>query len=677
MPKRPRSAADSPAGQLGAARSASLSTTSASGAGPSTRQQDSQSWKQRSGGLRYKSTSFAEMQRKRPRPTEILRLHSLEGSLSEEVLLRCLSFLPAHDLVTVSRVSSAWYRLAQDPQLWRSLYLRTYASSTVRRQAALGVNVQRSRPWRELYQISTNWRNGSARATTLGTNLRRAVLPEVPPLDAVASSSLSASLPERSTPPRPLPIAANRQETEDTLLQFHQQFILSASRSTESMPSVTVHQTLSSGASAVVGSFGSERLRRFYAERPGFQPSLSLTEMRLEEAVPPGATTLLCALFYSTGQYTLFCLTMPDSSDPSRPFEAREVYTSLATGLAPHYHDSTLPYRTTLPFDPVMTARLQWPLLVTLTESLTMRFLRLSWQDDRLHVDETETALQSRERWAPVVLNLARWPPCLPDKEGAPESFRVSLAYSTPVFPASWTVGLQQFDVSVPSSPLSPLRVRAEHATAAPAYTPLPSTTRRTAPLADTGGSSSPSRPSSPSSLSPSPVTSIEHSHPFVVTSRIDNTIDVYEVASSYNAVSLAGGSVPSVPPLRIRSPASPASVPVARKRKARADQDLDVRQEAADGAFDSARSTEGDGDAGTEWQRLKRRRGAAASSFGAAPPAMPAASADLSHPTGSSRPRHVKRVWVGDDKIVLLQAGPVVAAGTRPEEQVQVLRFD
>lgn len=614
-------------------------------------------------------------------------------------------------------------------QLWRSLYLRTYASSTVRRQAALGVNVQRSRPWRELYQISTNWRNGSARATTLGTNLRRAVLPEVPPLDAVASSSLSMSLPERPTPSRPSPTAATRQETEDTLLQFYQQFILSASRTSESMPSVTIHQSLPSGASAVVGSFGSERLRRFYAERPGFQPSLSLTEMRLEEAVSPGTTTLLCALFYSTGQYALFRLAMPDLSDPSRPFEAREVHTSLATGLAPHYQDSTLSYCTTSPFDPVMTARLQWPILVTLTESLTMRFLRLSWHDDRLHVDETETPLQSRERWAPVVLNLARWPPCPPDKEGAPESFRVSLAYSTPVFPASWTVGLQQFDVSVPSSPLSPLRVRAEHATAAPAYTPLPSTTRRTAPLADTGGSSSPSRPSSPSSLSPSPVTSIEHSHPFIVTSRIDNTIDVYEVASSYNAVSLAGGSVPSVPPLRIvhrrtlfghtarvasvallpyeepatsvrcisagddgavkvwhlepspasgqRSPASPASVPVARKRKARADQDLDVRQEAADGAFHSARSTEGDGDAGTEWQRLKRRRGAAASSFGAAPPAMPAASADLSHPTGSSRPRHVKRVWVGDDKIVLLQAGPVVAAGTRPEEQVQVLRFD
>ena len=55
---------------------------------------------------------------KRSKPTLTLPAPlSLEGSLSEEVLLRCLSFLTAHDLVTVSRVSSAWYRLSQDPQV--------------------------------------------------------------------------------------------------------------------------------------------------------------------------------------------------------------------------------------------------------------------------------------------------------------------------------------------------------------------------------------------------------------------------------------------------------------------------------------------------------------------------------------------------------------------------------
>lgn len=37
--------------------------------------------------------------------------------LSEEIILRCLSFLSAHELATVSRVSWAWSRLAHDPQV--------------------------------------------------------------------------------------------------------------------------------------------------------------------------------------------------------------------------------------------------------------------------------------------------------------------------------------------------------------------------------------------------------------------------------------------------------------------------------------------------------------------------------------------------------------------------------
>lgn len=42
---------------------------------------------------------------------------SLEGSLSEEVLLRILSFLDVRDLLAIARVSSAWHRLAQDGQV--------------------------------------------------------------------------------------------------------------------------------------------------------------------------------------------------------------------------------------------------------------------------------------------------------------------------------------------------------------------------------------------------------------------------------------------------------------------------------------------------------------------------------------------------------------------------------
>lgn len=468
-------------------------------------------------------------------------------------------------------------------QLWRGLYLRTYASPSVRRSAALGGPVARSRPWRELYQISTNWRNGSARATTLATrNLRRAVLPPAPVAGGDEEELLRASRSHGrsgSTPPR------EEEDDDDTLIQFHRQFLLTASRADLHpddddedawYPSVTVHQTLPGGGSTVLGSFGSDRLRGFYAERAReVRPaSLRLTEMCIDGGASAhdrgeeeqGTTALLVALFYSTGQYALFRLALPSSPSASDGdgdrFRAEEVFTSLATGLAPHYHVPTpipTPTRHRIAhgssLDPVVHARLHWPLLFTLTESLTLRFLRLSDAGAdadakrgpggrRVLVDETETPLQSGERWAPVVLTLT---PAGPRPVGAdpsdsaggdcPSLFRAALAYSTPVFPASWTVGLQLFEVAVPpaSSPRAhaspPLSVTARHVTALPAQMPLPTTPRRSAPLAASGGEAPLRAMAGPAQASP--VTSIEYAHPFVVTSRVDNTIDVYEVLES------------------------------------------------------------------------------------------------------------------------------------------------
>ncbi|GAA5985844.1 hypothetical protein JCM10908_006300 [Rhodotorula pacifica] len=714
MPKRPRTdAAASPSGVLHNG-DAFASGSSASGAATSSRRTGLVATKREVRGLKFKATSPSEQPRKRLATTSagstVLPIRSLEGSLSEEVLLRCLSFLSAHDLVTVSRVSSAWHRLAQDPQLWRKLYLRTYASSAIRRQAALGAAVARSRPWRELYQISTNWRNGSARATTLGTELRRAVLPSVPADTAVVEpDELHSAPPTRSVPAVDPP--------DDTLLQFHQQFIFSASRSASSgddafYPTVTVHQTLSGGGSTVVGSFGSERLRQFYHDKPDFRPSFTLSEMRLD------ASGSLLALFYSTGQYALFRLTFPSEAQDS-PFSAREVYTSLATGLAPHYHDPSLPPPSSL-FDPVTTARLHWPLLVTLTESLTLRFLRLSEvAGDSIEVDETETPLQSRERWSPVVLSLVSMSSSSSqERDGKADSdavrFRVSLAYSTPIFPASWTVGMQQFDVSVSST--SPLVIRAQHATAPPLHTPLPSMPRRTALFAS--GDS----PFSAPAPSKSPVTSIEHSHPFIVTSRVDNTIDVYEVLSGaadsdtlpstqnlpsrkrhstlqiVHRRTLFGhtarvGSVALLPTAAMEESAASPSLTVRcisagddgavkvwhlsphrlnKRRRSGTVADLQVEIRGNDARSDEFFPTSSPSSSDippqlSDWQRLKRRRMTGHGSLEGE----------------QDRPLRVKRVWVDEDKIVLLQhsagssdsggaAGGGVEAGS-----IQVLRFD
>ena len=42
---------------------------------------------------------------------------TLEGALSEEILLLCLSFLEVEDLVVLALVSSSWNRLTQDPEV--------------------------------------------------------------------------------------------------------------------------------------------------------------------------------------------------------------------------------------------------------------------------------------------------------------------------------------------------------------------------------------------------------------------------------------------------------------------------------------------------------------------------------------------------------------------------------
>lgn len=607
------------------------------------------------------------------------------------------------------------------------MYLATYASAATRRQANLGVPVPRSRPWRELYQISTNWRNGSARATTLGTELRKAVLPPAPATtDVVDGGALPQSTTSSEFASDPAAAA------DDTLLQFHQQYIFSASRSPAGLgpdplcPVVTVHQTLPSGGSAVVGTFGSDRLRQFHRDRPAFRPMLSLSEMRLDSH--GGGHPLLMALFYSTGQYALFRLDLP-ASVPARPsFSATEVYTSLTTDLAPRYHDpslllpDTLSSRPPRPFDPVSTARLHWPLLVTLTESLTLRFLRLSGPRDSgpIEVDETETPLQSRERWDRVVLSVVPASTAGSSKGG--EHFSVSLAYSTPVFPSSWTVGLQQFHVAV--WPRRPLVIRAQHATALPAHTPLPTTPRRTALLGASEASSPVRAAGPPPRRGPSPVTSIEHSHPFIVTSRVDNTIDVYEVTRSaswsspvapsqeslqvvhrrtlfghtarVSSVALLpstsdrdrerdGGADPHVGEADVSaldsircvsagddgavkvwqlSPSAGASSPLPRRKRTAADADLQVRIRDDDDGGGG-----GDDDLSarvSDWQHLKRRR---ATATGAGSPSAMGPEPE--------RPLHVRRLWVAEDKIVLLQRGAGAGLAAGHEETLQVLRFD
>ncbi|GAA5993452.1 hypothetical protein JCM5350_000098 [Sporobolomyces pararoseus] len=455
---------------------------------------------------------------------------SLEGSISEEVLLRCLSFLTAHDLVTVARVSSAWHRLAQDPQLWRSLYLRTYASASTRRQAMNGVSINRSRPWKDLYKISTNWRNGTAKATTVLTNsVRKAVLAPAP---------TDMSLPGDFVDTPSSGVGSSIEET-DTLLQVYRQYFFSAVRGQTSSdpsldpPSITVSHTLPNGHSQVLATFSSYKLSKFYSSRPDFQPPLSITELRLDESTSFSSSTpfiIHLSVFYSTGQFSIFKITLPTTSSP---FISKEVYTSLSLSSS-SYSNHLTSATSHSPFEHVSLSKFHYPLLVTCSNSFTLRFYQLYYGDsssdkETLQIRESETPFRSNERWAPVVLSL--------EKLSSSCSFKVSLAYSQPVFPNHWTVGLQEFNIKLSSS--KPLEIKTLQAVSVTrSESPLSLISASSPTLYSSASPSSSSRNSSSiverrRSRRESPITSIEYSRPFIVTSKTDNTIQVYRVSTT------------------------------------------------------------------------------------------------------------------------------------------------
>ncbi|KAL2123509.1 hypothetical protein VTJ04DRAFT_3964 [Mycothermus thermophilus] len=97
--------------------------------------------------------------------------------LPVELAIQILALLDAATLATASRVSSTWYRVIQDQQIWRESFLRektqTYATSgPIKPGTGLGVPPLRpTNNWKEIYraktQLDKHWRQGRARPVYL------------------------------------------------------------------------------------------------------------------------------------------------------------------------------------------------------------------------------------------------------------------------------------------------------------------------------------------------------------------------------------------------------------------------------------------------------------------------------------------------------------------------------
>lgn len=326
----------------------------------------------------------------------------------------------------------------------------------------------------------------------LGKSVREAVLAEVPrDLGFVGVEEPVEEQWERRE---------QRKAETDTILQFHQHYFFTASRTPSAIPTISVRQTVPSGPSVLIATLVS-------SSSPTSSPS-AVTELRLDDRTS-SSNVLRLAAFYSTGAFTLFDLVLPTSSTAFS-------FTRLSPPLVSTHSPTP---------DPILLARLYSPLLVTVSAAFVLRFWRIGEG-----IEEAGPRLQSRESWWPVVLTLQsvveaaetedEWGTKVEATEGREERYKVTLAYSTPIFPSSWSVGVQEFLVSIPPS--------------------FPSTSKRSRPPRITLTSrhaialprTSPPRDSFPTRATDL-VTSISHADPWIVTSRSDNTLDVYEVVSA------------------------------------------------------------------------------------------------------------------------------------------------
>lgn len=131
-------------------------------------------------------------------------------------------------------------------------------------------------------------------------------------------------------------------------------------------------------------------------------------------------------------------------------------------------------------------------------------------------------------------------------------AFRVTLAYSTPSYPSSWSISVQELVVriSLDSMTTSPVHVTSRHATAKHPFRPTPIDLRGRSMLGGEYRSSAPHNASDssardhlPSSAGESPsrsrTTSLTYDDPFVVVGASDNLLEVYELLGTTTYVRL------------------------------------------------------------------------------------------------------------------------------------------
>ncbi|KAA1124873.1 hypothetical protein PGTUg99_036248 [Puccinia graminis f. sp. tritici] len=478
----------------------------------------------------------------RLRPTTSTHIHTL----SEEVLLEILSYLTISELLTASRVSQRFNRLCEEPQLWRRIYHSLFTVDRLkhpfspaldqRLRGSMESRASRSQldrkgkrkhlevtidqeshlghTWKTLCRISWNWKRGSAGLTRI-----------TPIPNQSDSPPISTSPQARTTSTRS---QGSKNPTPNTIVRFHRSllFIARKSRSSESLPTVYVYNLQNDfnhqqqKKSVLIGklspALGSQDVSPFVGQ--------AVTEISIDESCGTNSettqavkSTVLLSVFYTTGQFTLYEISLPDvSPDTGDPI----VLDFQEVGSFQPYLTSKISNSRKVHHGLVETAKFHFPLLVTCSVDFHLSFFRLSWSSspaqptEKLQIIKLALDMQNHSCYWPLSLSLKR-------SEPSSERFKMTIAYPMPFYPSAWTVGMQEFDFEITSSRSS---------SASSSTTSLQMNTNRFI-TAFQHPQDKDRRPMAGLSLGEI-VIGIEQAAENVIVGRSDNTIDCFRVAS-------------------------------------------------------------------------------------------------------------------------------------------------
>ncbi|CAG8448365.1 424_t:CDS:2 [Funneliformis caledonium] len=453
---------------------------------------------------------------------------------SDELNLHVFRYLTAADLSICTRVSRKWWRLANDRQLWKDLFLSRFKAPkrpnlTYRLESLQMIPSQMNsipkfqilpdrtcddmtdeEDWKNIYRVSHNWQTGNCRVIDFKPYVD---LNENQMQDFSSMAGSSKIQPTDSFTPfhtNPTPPA-----NSNPLVQFTRHVILTASfSSVKNIPEV--HLWRAGKQNEHIDTLRSEILYKTM-QKSKFPIVITCLKLDSNEGKDDAGMHKILA-GYSNGGFTIWEFDSMERSSTDddrtiRKWRHREIYTLQSASRAQN---------------PLIACALHFPVLVTCTEDFELSIYFMDYkQNDSVQfntsIEGNESAVKVDCRLVHQLRSFVCWAPIEISVESITEDstqsslmnyssrdvWKATIAYSVPLYGGGWTVGVQEIKFS------STQLISTRHCSSLPSFIPI---------LAEDNSAENIEQ------FSFAPITTITYNSGQLITAHFDNTLQVYHV---------------------------------------------------------------------------------------------------------------------------------------------------